>query len=74
MRIYVQPIAEAQSPTAIPDFIRAIPQLVRAWIARQRRILKVTTELNRYSDHGLADLGLSRSDIYAVARGQVWRD
>ncbi len=42
---------------------------VAAWFARQHRIDQMIRTLNQRSDRQLADMGLSRADIPAVARG-----
>jgi uncharacterized protein YjiS (DUF1127 family) len=39
------------------------------WINERRRISRIARELNRYSDRDLADMGMTRGDIPAVARG-----
>ena len=44
--------------------------LVSAWIADRQRVAVITRTLNRRSDHLLADMGLDRGDIAAVARNQ----
>jgi uncharacterized protein YjiS (DUF1127 family) len=41
----------------------------REWNARRREIARITRELDSMSNRELAELGLCRSDIYAVARG-----
>ena len=43
------------------------------WNRQRRTISRITRELNTYSDRQLADLGLSRGDIYDVARGRITR-
>ena len=51
-------------------------QLVRRWhrhAAERRRIAQHTRELESYTDRELAELGLDRSDIPAVARGTYER-
>jgi uncharacterized protein YjiS (DUF1127 family) len=51
----------------------------RAVLAALRRLHeahrahRVATELSRFSDRQLADLGLTRGDIPAVARGELRR-
>jgi len=42
----------------------------RAWRARQREIAQITRELESMNNRELAELGLCRSDIPAVARGE----
>ena len=46
---------------------------LRTWTAERRRIGQITRELNRYSDRDLSDMGLTRGDIPAVARGLLPR-
>ncbi len=58
---------------AAAAFPRQLPTTlfrVRAWFAARRRIHRVVRELSLHSDRDLADMGLSRSDIPIVARGQ----
>ena len=43
------------------------------WIGERRRIARTVRELETYSDRELADMGLSRTDIPAVARGELRR-
>jgi uncharacterized protein YjiS (DUF1127 family) len=54
--------------------IANITARVREWIENRRQIARITMELDMHSDHALADMGLSRGDIYAVARGMTRRD
>lgn len=51
-------------------------QLLRRWQrarARRERVARFTRELQAYSNRDLADLGLDRCDIPAVARGTYRR-
>ena len=43
----------------------------REWNARRGEIARITRELDSMSNHELSELGLCRSDIYAVARGAM---
>ncbi len=45
---------------------------LRAWNARRNEAARVRVELDGYTDRQLIDLGISRSDIPAVAAGE-WR-
>ena len=50
--------------------------MMRRWhrmVAQRRRIARYTRELEAYSNRELAELGLDRSDIPAVARGTYHR-
>ena len=47
---------------------------LRSTVARHRAIADTTRELEQSSDRALDDMGLSRSDIAAVARGSYRRD
>jgi uncharacterized protein YjiS (DUF1127 family) len=50
--------------------------LMRRWhrmVAQRRRVARYTRELEAYSNRELAELGLHRSDIPAVARGTYRR-
>ena len=50
--------------------------MMRRWyrlVAQRRRIARYTRELQAYSNRELAELGLDRSDIPAVARGTYRR-
>ena len=44
-----------------------------AWRARRQAIARITRELECYSNGELAELGLSRGDIPAVARDSLAR-
>ncbi|MBV9538483.1 MAG: DUF1127 domain-containing protein [Acidisphaera sp.] len=46
---------------------------IAAWFAERRRIGRTVAELRHYTDRELADMGLTRADIPAVARGQLRR-
>lgn len=52
---------------------RTVRNRVRDWLARRREIARIEFELGTYSDRHLADLGLTRGDIPAVARGRFRR-
>jgi uncharacterized protein YjiS (DUF1127 family) len=45
----------------------------RDWAANRREIARITHELNLHTDRELADMGLTRGDIDAVARGRFRR-
>jgi uncharacterized protein YjiS (DUF1127 family) len=44
----------------------------QAWRARRRDIARITHALEAMSNRELAELGISRSDIPAVARGECY--
>lgn len=46
---------------------------VGTWLGERRKVSQITRELGRYSDRDLADMGLTRGDIPAVARGAMPR-
>ena len=46
----------------------------RAWNARRREIARITRELESMSNRELSELGLCRSDIAAVARGDYYSE
>ena len=71
MRIYVD--SPVETLPAVASFA-AVAGRLHAWLARRREAARITRELGTYSDHGLADLGLSRSDIPSIAHGRMWRD
>ncbi len=45
---------------------------LRRWLHRQREIARVTRELSVHTDRELHDMGLTRGDIPAVARGTYY--
>ncbi len=45
---------------------------LRRWTARRNEVARVRVELESYTDRQLVDLGISRSDIPAIAAGE-WR-
>lgn len=53
---------------ALRDVLREIATGLRAARARRAEAARVRRELASYSDRELADLGISRSDIDAIAR------
>lgn len=50
-----------------------LPRRIRAWLAGRRAAARVAAELQQYSDRELLDIGLTRADIPAVARGESRR-
>jgi uncharacterized protein YjiS (DUF1127 family) len=46
----------------------------REWNARRQEIARITRELESMSNRELAELGLCRSDIPAVARGAQYSE
>lgn len=62
-----------QAPVSTPRFDLAAWLVARinsrsAWLDKRRRYRKTVDELSRLSDRALADLGIFRADIPAVAR------
>ncbi len=53
--------------------LRGLAERYQRWSARRRQVARTTLELQAYTDRQLADLGLCRSDIAEVARGQFRR-
>ena len=49
-----------------------LPSRLRRWNVRRNEMARVRLELDGYTDRQLIDLGISRSDIPAVAAGE-WR-
>jgi uncharacterized protein YjiS (DUF1127 family) len=49
--------------------LRALADRLSAWRDRRRREAQTYRELMAYSDHELTDIGISRRDIGAIARG-----
>jgi uncharacterized protein YjiS (DUF1127 family) len=54
----------------VGGLLARIAAAARTWVARQQQIDQITRTLNRRSDRQLADMGLTRADIYFVARGK----
>ena len=48
----------------------SLRQRLAAWRERRAVQLRIEHELNEHTDRQLAELGLSRSDIHAVATGR----
>ena len=48
-----------------------IAAVANALVERRRNRLRIQRELMAYSDRELADVGVSRSDIPAIARGEI---
>ena len=64
------------TPTTVAHFFedlahtqRQLSERYRAWAARRREIAQTTRELESCTDRELWELGFSRYDIPAVARG-----
>ncbi len=54
---------------AAKDVLSRLLRPVTAWIVRRHRVDQISRALNRRTDRQLADMGLTRADIPAVARG-----
>ena len=52
----------------------AVARNLRSTLSRQSERLNLRRELEQSSDRTLADIGLSRGDISAVASGRYCRD
>lgn len=46
---------------------------VSRWFRNQARIRNTVRELSALTDKDLSDIGISRCDIYGVARGSITR-
>lgn len=54
--------------------IASIPIRVSNWLSRRRDVSRAIRELSLHSDRELADLGVSRGDIVALAEGRTRQD
>ncbi len=50
--------------------LASAPARIVAWMDRRRRVATAVRELSWHSDRELADLGVSRGDIVALAEGR----
>ena len=66
------PITMSFVPASGGSILAELSGRVRRGIARRAEIARLRVELESYSDRQLVDLGISRSDIPAVAAGE-WR-
>ncbi len=66
-----------QTARTTRDSVAASPNALmarlNAWRGKRREIARIEFELGTYTERNLADLGLTSSDIPAVARGQYRR-
>jgi uncharacterized protein YjiS (DUF1127 family) len=62
-------IATVRGSASVLD-LTGLMNAFRVWRARRQEIARITRELETFNDRELADLGLSWSDIPAVARGE----
>jgi len=44
---------------------------VASWLSRQQKMRKTVRELNALTDKELSDIGVSRCDIYNIAKESV---
>lgn len=49
----------------------ALCEAAMLWVRRYRRYYQCIRELNGMSDHELKDIGITRGDIYRVAREEL---
>ncbi len=63
----------SSSPRVALPGPRALFARIVAWQARRARQARIMRELSTYADRDLADLGFTRADIPAVARGTYRR-
>ena len=64
------------APAQVGGLAAGRRRIMRRWhrlVAQRRRVARYTRELEAYSNRELAELGLDRSDIPAVARGTYRR-
>lgn len=54
--------------------LASVPAQFVAWVEKRRRVATAIRELSWHSDRELADLGVSRGDIVAVAEGRARYD
>lgn len=56
-----------------PSRLAALSSLVGDYLARSRQRARLIRELELQTDRELADMGIARADIRAIARGQFTR-
>ena len=64
---YASDFSSAGSRVDLPSTIRSALGSIRTRLELHRARRRLCWELNQYSDHQLADMGLSRSDIEGLA-------
>ena len=62
--------ADAVHGATFLSSLAATPVRVSNWLARRRQVALAIRELSWHSDRELADLGVSRGDIVALAEGR----
>ncbi len=63
-------VGVVRGSVSVLDKVAGLMTAFRGWRARRQEIVRVARELDCYSDRDLAELGLFRNDIPAVARGE----
>ncbi len=65
--------AHNYSTRAVELIIEALKSIYNKWI-EHKAIRETEKELGRLSDHDLADIGISRGEIYEIARAKATID
>ena len=73
MASFLNPTADTERRSGTAEVGSGVFERIEAWRARRRQAARIAFELNCYSERELADLGLTRSDIPLVARGDFRR-
>ena len=50
-----------------------IGKKITRWLERQAKVKSTVRELSALTDRELSDIGITRSDIYGVAKGYITR-
>jgi len=58
--------------TSVASTLSGLRNAFRLWLARRREFARITAELEAMSNRELAELGICRSDIPDVARGECY--
>ena len=69
MQVISRPSYAAHGATLL-SMVASSPARVAAWLRRRRQVATAIRELSWHSDRELADLGVSRGDIVALAEGR----
>lgn len=65
---------DAVHGATVTSSFASIPMRVSNWLSRRRDVSRAIRELSLHSDRELADLGVSRGDIVALANGRSRQD